>query len=95
MWVYWGKKKLGMTPLNFDRPRDSGPVDLVLRAQGYLPVHTRAYTVKNELIGIKMVKLADRMTVYGAKQEIVDDAPDGGVAPPPTTTPPVAPPPTL
>jgi hypothetical protein len=69
-WVYWGRKKLGLTPLNFERPRDSGPVDLVLRASGFFPVHTRAYTVKNDLIGVKMVKLTDRMTIFGAKQEL-------------------------
>jgi hypothetical protein len=75
VFVHWGKKKLGLTPLNFERPRDSGPVDLVLRLQGYFPVRTRAYTVKNDLVAVKMVKLENRMTVFGAKQEL---PPDGG-----------------
>ena len=73
--VTWGKKKLGPTPFTLERPRDSGPVDLVLRAPGYLTVHTRAYTVKNDTIGVKLVKLQDRMTVFGAKQEIPENAP--------------------
>jgi len=48
--VSWGKKKLGLTPLTIERPRDSGPVDLVLRGVGFFPIHTRAYTVKNDVI---------------------------------------------
>lgn len=78
VFVSWGRKKLGRTPLNFERPRDSGPVDLVLRYQGYFPVHTRAYTVKNDLVAVKMVRLENRMSVFGAKQEI---PPDDGTAP--------------
>ncbi|MEO6952898.1 MAG: hypothetical protein ABI321_13920 [Polyangia bacterium] len=70
MFVHWGKKNLGLTPLTVERPRDSGPVDLVLRGTGFFPMHTRAYTVKNDTISVKMVKLADRMTVFGAKAEV-------------------------
>jgi len=44
--VKWGNKNLGMIPvprpLVVVRPRDSGPLDLVIRAIGFLPVHTRA-----------------------------------------------------
>jgi len=98
IWVFWGKKKLGMTPLNIERPRDSGPVDLVLRAQGFFPMHTRAYTTKNDLIGIKMIKLTDRMAIYGAKQEIPPETPPEAAptttATTPTTIDPLAPAPT-
>jgi hypothetical protein len=102
VFVYWGKKKLGLTPLNFERPRDSGPVDLVLRAQGFFPVHTRAYTVKNDLIGVKMVKLQDRMTIFGARQELPPEPAPGAVLdpldpanakPPPGAATPTPPPP--
>lgn len=100
--VTWGKKKLGPTPLTIERPRDSGPVDLVIRASGYFPVHTRAYTVKNDTIGVKLVRLQDRMSVFGAKQEIPADTAPGdpaldpanalkpGGAPPPAPSPPPA-----
>jgi hypothetical protein len=84
VFVHWGKKKLGLTPLNFERPRDSGPIDLVLRLQGYFPVRTRAYTVKNDIVSVKMVKLENRMTIFGAKQEL---PPDGGVPPDPSLDP--------
>jgi hypothetical protein len=70
MKVYWGKKLLGLTPLPIDRPRDSGPVDLVLRADGYFPVHTRAYTYKSDVISLRATKLADRMKILGAKKDL-------------------------
>jgi hypothetical protein len=84
VFVHWGKKNLGLTPLNFERPRDSGPIDLVLRLQGYFPVRTRAYTVKNDIVSVKMVKLENRMTIFGAKAEL---PPDGGTPPDPALDP--------
>jgi hypothetical protein len=105
--VFWGKKKLGETPVTLERPRDSGPVDLVVRADGFFPVHTRAYTVKNDVLYVKMTKLEDRMKLFGAKQEIEapvpgtegapgtpSTEPSGGTAAPPAapTPPPAAPP---
>lgn len=77
--VRWGKKNLGVTPVTIDRPRDSGPIDLILRSSGYFPVHTRAYTVKNDTVGVHLTKLKDRMTLFGAKAELPPESPDGGV----------------
>lgn len=89
--VFWGKKKLGETPVILERPRDSGPIDLVVRDDGYFPVHTRAYTFKNDAVMVRMTKLEDRLTLYGAKHE-AGDTPDGGVPPPlPTALPPPPP----
>jgi hypothetical protein len=68
--VSWGKKKLGETPVIIDRPRQSGPMDLVVRADGYFTVHTRAYTFHNEVLYVKLTKLADKMSLFGAKQEL-------------------------
>src|SRR5438093_776807 len=52
--VSWGKKLLGLTPLTFDRPRDSGPLDLVVRSDGYFPIHARVYTYKSDVLYLKM-----------------------------------------
>jgi hypothetical protein len=79
--VYWGKKLLGVTPLNLDRPRDSGPMDLVVRGDGAFPLHTRVYTYKNETLYVKLTKLEDKMKLLGAREEL----------PPPETTPEVSP----
>jgi hypothetical protein len=87
--VFWGKKNLGATPVTLERPRDSGPIDLVVRNEGYFPVHTRAYTFKNDGVMVRMTKLDDRMTLFGAKREATE-SPDGGV--PPQAPTPVAPP---
>jgi hypothetical protein len=86
--VRWGKKVLGQTPLTVERPRDSGPIDLVLRAAGYFPVHTRVFTFRNDSIGVHLTKVENRMTLFGAKQEPAA-TPDGGV-PAPTTPAPAA-----
>jgi hypothetical protein len=89
--VFWGKKKLGETPLTLERPRDSGPVDLVVRGEGYFPVHTRAYTFRNDVLYVKMTKLDDRLTLFGAKREANEPppggVPDGGTPPPPIAVP--------
>ena len=82
--VFWGKKLMGETPLDIVRPRDSGPVDLVVKNDGFFNVHTRAYTYKNDILYVKLTKLADKMKLLGAKQEIPPEGtPDGGVPPAP------------
>ena len=101
MKVYWGRKLLGETPLILERPRDSGPMDLVFKGEGFLPLHVRAYTYKNDTVLMKATKLADRMTLLGAKQELFSPdggAPDGGMPleaptmlPSPSSAPPPAP----
>src|SRR5262245_18165253 len=65
--VTWGKKKLGPTPVILERPRGSGPMDLIVKLVGYFPVHTRAYTFKNDVLYVKLTKLQDRMTIFGAR----------------------------
>jgi hypothetical protein len=73
--VTWGKKKLGPTPVILDRPRGSGPMDLIVKSDGYFPVHTRAYTFKNDVVWVKMTKLTDKMSLFGAKAEIPEPSP--------------------
>ena len=34
--VFWGRKELGIAPLEVMRPRGSGPLDLLVLAEGYL-----------------------------------------------------------
>jgi hypothetical protein len=88
--VFWGKKKLGETPVTLERPRDSGPVDLVVKSDGFFPLHTRAYTFRNDTIYAKLTKLEDRMSLFGAKHDATTQLP----AAPPGADPanPVAPP---
>jgi hypothetical protein len=91
--VKWGAKNLGIIPtprpLTIERPRDSGPLDLVIRASGYLPVHTRAYTFSDSRVAVKLTPPAEKNKLFGYKQEPAQN-PDGG--PPPAATAAPAPP---
>jgi len=57
--VYWGVKDVGIAPVELVRPRDSGPMDLIVRAPGYLNFHTRAYTDRDDKIAIRLVLQAE------------------------------------
>jgi len=88
--VKWGRKLLGIIPapkaLVIERPRDSGPMDLVIRAGGFLPVHTRAYTFDDSRVSVKLTPPSQKSRLFGYKQEIVPPL-DAGV-PPPAADPP-------
>ena len=101
--VRWGGKSLGTIPaprpLVVERPRDSGPLDLVIRAAGYLPVHTRAYTFNDSRVAVKLTSPAEKNKLFGYRQELPPN-PDGGAPdalppaggnPVPSTSAPVAP----
>lgn len=91
--VFWGRKPLGYIrgpkrPLIVDRPRDSGPLDIIVRAQGFLPVHTRAYTFTDTRLTVKLTPVTEKSKLFGYRQELPDGGADGGVVPAP---PPAAP----
>lgn len=74
--VMWGSKRLGFIdrgkPLVIERLRDSGPLDVVVRAQGYLPVHARAYTFNDAIVDVKITPLEKKDTIYGYQQPLGD-----------------------
>jgi len=82
--VYWGKRRLGMiaprAPLVIERPRDSGPLDVVVSADGYLRVQTRAYTFGDTKVAVKLTPIDQKNTVLGYREEV--PPPDGGVSGP-------------
>src|SRR5262245_45139449 len=79
--VQWGKKKLGViapkAPLIIQRPRDSGPLDVVVRAEGCVPVQTRAYTFEDSKVAVKVTPNDQKNTLLGYREEM--PAGDGGV----------------
>ncbi len=82
--IRWGGKLLGATkgknkPFVFERPRDSGPLDLVVRAKGFLPVHTRAHTFSDNKLFVKLTPEDQKHTLFGYRQALPADA----GAPPP------------
>jgi hypothetical protein len=88
--VFWGKRRLGMiaprAPLVVERPRDSGPLDVVVRAEGYIPVQTRAYTFGDGKVAVKLTPLDQKKTLLGYREEVMT-GPDGGVPPAPLAMP--------
>ena len=86
--VSWGKKKLGViaphAPLIVQRPRDSGPLDVIVRAEGCVPVQTRAYTFEDSKVAVKVTPNDEKNTLLGYREEIpagdggMPGSPDGG-----------------
>ena len=86
--VQWGKKKLGViaphAPLIVQRPRDSGPLDVVVRAEECVPVQTRAYTFEDSKVAVKVTPNDQKNTLLGYREEVPADGgapagnPDGG-----------------
>jgi hypothetical protein len=68
--VYWGGKKLGVAgkqPLELRRPRSSGPLDLVIRAEGYLPYHTRLFTDRDDRLTVRLWRPDEATGLLGWK----------------------------
>lgn len=87
--VFWGRKPLGLIrgkgkPLTVERPRDSGPMDVVIRAKGFLPVHTRAHTFNDHKVFVKITPEEEKNTLLGYREELPDAGPEAGaiVGPP-------------
>ncbi len=93
--VKWGRKRLGTIPvprpLVVERPRDSGPMDLVIRASGFLPVHTRAYTFSDSRVAVKLTPPAEKNTLFGYREEPAPNPDAGAPAASVAPTPPAAP----
>jgi len=86
--VYWGKRLLGIInripkrSLIIERPRDSGPLDVVVRSKGYLPVRTRAYTFTDSKVFVKLTPLEEKKKLFGYREEIPDaGTPEAGAPP--------------
>lgn len=52
--VTWGAKKLGPPPIELERPRASGPIDLVVKADGFLDHHTRLFTDRDDRLSVSL-----------------------------------------
>ena len=72
--VTWGKKRLGLigphAPLIIQRPRDSGPLDVVVRAEGCVPVQTRAYTFEDSKVAVHVTPNDRKNTLLGYREEL-------------------------
>jgi hypothetical protein len=66
--VFWGRKRLGVAgrkALELERPRGNGPVDLVVRAPGYLPLHTRLLGDRDDTLTVRLVTADQARGLWG------------------------------
>jgi len=63
--VSWGRKDLGLAPLELQRPRGSGPLDLVVIAPGALPLHTRVYTDRDDKLALRLYAESEAPSMLG------------------------------
>jgi len=75
--VYHGKELLGSTPLRLVWPKDTGALDLKLKAKGYLTVNTRLYTYRNDRATVKMFKVDEAHKLFGYKKKVKSSSEEG------------------
>jgi hypothetical protein len=71
--VMWGGKQVAkLAPGSMDaeivRPRGSGPVDLEIKAEGFMPHHTRLYTDRNDKVGARLFRPEEAPGLFGYKR---------------------------
>jgi len=52
--VLWGRKDLGVAPLEIVRPRGSAPMDLTIQAADCLPLHVRVFTDRDDTLSLRL-----------------------------------------
>ena len=77
--VMWGGKQVArLSPGNMDaeisRPRGSGPLDLELKAEGFMPYHTRLYADRNDKVNVRLYRLEEAPGLLGYKRPADDKA---------------------
>ena len=70
--VTWGLKRIATLQPNamtveFERPRSSGSLDLEIRAEGYLPHHTRMHTDRDDKTSVRLLQPEEARGVLGYK----------------------------
>jgi hypothetical protein len=63
--VFWGRKDLGVAPLEIQRPRGSGPLDLLIVADGALPLHTRVFTDRDSALPVRLYGESEAPSLLG------------------------------
>ena len=80
--VMWGSKQLArVAPDNptveLQRPRNTGPLDLDIRAEGFLPHHTRLHSDRNDKVSVRLVRPADAPGLLGYRSSVAATAAKG------------------
>lgn len=80
--VVWGRKDFGVAPLEIERPRNSGPLDLIVVAPGYLPLHARALTDRDDVLSLRLYSAAEASQLLGYRADAVPAPQSGSTASP-------------
>lgn len=85
--VTWGAKQVArLSPGSMDteisRPRGSGPVDLEIRAEGFMPHHTRLYADRNDKTNVRLYRPEEAPGLLGYKRPVEKDTPPAEKKPP-------------
>jgi len=78
--VTWGAKQVarlapGSMDTEISRPRGSGPVDLEIKAEGFMPYHTRLYADRNDKINVRLYRVEEAPGLLGYKRSAEKNAP--------------------
>jgi hypothetical protein len=63
--------------VELQRPRASGPLDLEIRADGFLPHHTRLHSDRNDRVNVHLVRAADAPSLFGYRSSTAAAAAKG------------------
>jgi hypothetical protein len=75
--VTWGSKQVaklapGDMEAELTRPRGSGPVDLEIKAEGFMPFHTRLYSDRNDKVNVRLYRVEEAPGLLGYKRPAVE-----------------------
>ena len=73
--VLWGARQMaqlepGKMEAEIIRPRGSGPLDLEIKAEGYLPHHTRLYADRKDKVGVRLHRVEDAPNLFGYRRSV-------------------------
>lgn len=72
--VTWGAKQIarlgpGSMDAEISRTRGSGPVDLEIKAEGFMPYHTRLYADRNDRVSVRLYRVEEAPGLLGYKRK--------------------------
>ena len=79
--VTWGAKQVahlapGSMDTEISRPRGSGPVDLEIKAEGFMPYHTRLYADRSDKVSVRLYRVEEAPSLLGYKRSAEKKEPE-------------------
>jgi hypothetical protein len=79
--VTWGAKQIahlapGSMDTEISRPRGSGPVDLEIKAEGFMTYHTRLYADRSDKVNVRLYRVEEAPGLLGYKRSVEKKEPE-------------------